>query len=146
MNLVSRGVRNAFRNGVRTFSITIILGLSIGLALTMLVANKAVQTKINSVKSSIGNIITVTPAGAQGFQGGGEPLTTTEVDKVKSTEHVLGVTATLQDRLDSTATNLVSAIEAGSLGRRHNSCAVNALNGGPPGWQSLNLTPPVIVT
>ena len=42
MNNVSRGVRNAFRNGIRTISIVLILALAIGLALAMLVARQAV--------------------------------------------------------------------------------------------------------
>jgi putative ABC transport system permease protein len=120
MNTFTRGVRNAFRNGVRTFSIVIILGLSVGLALAMLVARQAVQTKIDSVKGSIGNIVSVSPAGARGFEGGGEPLTEDQLAKVKTLAHVVSVNETLQDRLDSTATNLVSAIDAGTLGRRFN--------------------------
>lgn len=118
MNVITRGVRNAFRNGIRTFSIVVILGLSVGLALTMLIARQAVQSKIDSVKGSIGNIITVSPAGARGFQGGGEPLTEAQISKVKATPHVVSVTETLQDRLASTDTNLVSAIDPGTLGRR----------------------------
>jgi putative ABC transport system permease protein len=120
MNTFTRGVRNAFRNGVRTFSIVIILGLSVGLALAMLVARQAVQTKIDSVKGSIGNIVTISPAGARGFEGGGEPLTEAQLAKIKTLAHVVSVTGTLQDRLDSTTTTLQSAIDAGTLGRRFN--------------------------
>jgi len=40
----------------------------------MLVAQKAVDNKIKTVKSSIGNTISVSAAGVQGFQGGGDPL------------------------------------------------------------------------
>ncbi|HSX48268.1 MAG TPA: FtsX-like permease family protein [Candidatus Nanoarchaeia archaeon] len=142
MNVVTRGIRNAFRNSVRTFSIIVILGLSIGLALTMLVARQAVEAKIASVKSSIGNTITVSPAGARGFNGGGEPLTEDQMAKVRNTPHVTSVTESLQDRFDSTNSNLVSAIEAGSLGRRNN-------GGGAvenPNRPSGNFTPPVFVT
>jgi putative ABC transport system permease protein len=74
MNVFSRGVRNAFRNMIRTFSIIVILGLSIGLSLTMLVANHAVSDKITSVKASVGNTVTISPAGVRGFEGGGDPL------------------------------------------------------------------------
>ena len=81
MNPVSRGIRNAFRNSIRTFSIVIILGLSVGLALSMLVARQAVQEKINTVKTSIGNTVSIAPAGVQGFQGGGEPLTNDPLSK-----------------------------------------------------------------
>ncbi len=118
MNVVSRGIRNAFRNSIRTFSIVVILGLSVGLALAMLVARQAVGEKIASVKSSIGNTISISPAGAQGFQGGGEPLTTIELAKIISLSHVTKLTETLSDRLTTENTNLVSAIEPGTLGRR----------------------------
>ncbi len=118
MNVVSRGIRNAFRNTIRTFSIVLILGLSVGLALAMLVARQAVQEKITSVKSSIGNTVTISPAGAQGFQGGGEPLTVDMLAKVAALKNVTKVTQTLQNRLTTENTNLVSAIEPGTLGRR----------------------------
>lgn len=118
MNVVTRGIRNAFRNAIRTFSIVVILGLSVGLALAMLVARQAVNQKIASVKSSIGNTISVSPAGARGFEGGGEPLTADQLKKVSSLANVSSVLETLSDRLTSSNTNLQSAIQAGSLGQR----------------------------
>ncbi len=75
MNVVTRGIRNAFRNKIRTFSIIVILGLSVGLALAMLIANQAVGQKIDSVKSSVGNTVSIAPAGVRGFEGGGNALT-----------------------------------------------------------------------
>lgn len=158
MNPVSRGIRNAFRNQIRTFSIVIILGLSIGLSLSMLVARQAVQTKIETVKSSIGNTITITPAGVQGFQGGGEPLTTEQLKNISTIPNVTNVTETLSDRLTTDNTNLTSAIEAGSFGRRQaNNSGVN-FSGPPPetisssttGSSSTQITrsftPPVVAT
>lgn len=150
MNVVTRGIRNAFRNGVRTFSIIFILALSIGLALTMLVARQAVQAKINSVKSSIGNTITISPAGARGFQGGGEPLTEAELAKAAGTAHVVSVTKILQDRLESTNSNLVSAIDAGTLGRRNNGGTPSDVPAPPSGANggvatTRSFTPPVFL-
>lgn len=118
MNVVTRGMRNAFRNGIRTFSIIIILSLSIALALAMVLARGAVQSKIDSVKSSIGNTITIAPAGVQGIQGGGEPLKSSAIDELKNIAHVTSVTKGLRDQLDSENTSLKSAIEAGKLGLR----------------------------
>ncbi len=118
MNVVSRGVRNAFRNVIRSGSITLILGLSIGLSLTMLLAHQAVDNKIASVKSSIGNTITISPAGARGFEGGGEPLTIQQLAEVATTENVSSVIQSLSDRLTTENTSLVSAIDAGTLGNR----------------------------
>ncbi len=118
MNAVTRGMRNAFRNSIRTFSIVTILGLTIGLALAMLVARAAVQDKIESVKSSIGTSITIMPAGSQGFEGGGEPLTSDQLKKVAALANVTKLTQTLNDRLTTENSNLKSAIDPGSLGKR----------------------------
>jgi putative ABC transport system permease protein len=119
MRLIRRGILNAFRNLIRTLSVTMILALSIGLALIMLLSYQTVQNRIASVKATVGNTITVHPAGAQGFQGGGEPLTDEQMDTIRSIEHVTTVVATLQDRLvPTTDTNLASAIEPGTIGKR----------------------------
>lgn len=119
MSSIARGGKNAFRNVIRTVSIALIVGLSIGLALVMLLSLKAVQTRIDTVESAIGNTITVSPAGARGFQGGGEPLTATEMNTVKGLTHVVKVTEVLNGRLQaSTDTPLQSAIEPGTLGER----------------------------
>ena len=148
MNTLTRGIRNAFRNSIRTLSIVIVLGISIGLALTMLLARQAVSAKIESVKSSIGNTITISPAGARGFQGGGEPLTSDEIAKAAGIAHVTSVTSIIQDRLTTENSTLVSAVDAGSLGRRFNGGEGNAAppagaQGGPAGGTNRSFTPPV---
>ncbi|MFA7253356.1 MAG: FtsX-like permease family protein [Patescibacteria group bacterium] len=134
MGIISRGIKNAFRNTIRTVSITFILALSIAMSLIMLLALQTVQAKISSVKSSIGNSITVSPAGVRGFEGGGELLTDQNASDIASIAHVSGVVKTLSDQLvkegsstlkfgndDSNPnnfTNLDSAIEPGSFGNR----------------------------
>lgn len=155
MNPIARGFRNAFRNGIRTTSIVLILGLSIGLSLTMLVAQKAVDNKIKSVKSSIGNTITISPAGFSGFQGGGNPLTQSSVDKLKTLAHVTSVNETVSDQLrntDSTSrdgttnsanTSLVSAIDAGSLGQRFGGQGGGGNSAFGGGGGGFSFTPPV---
>lgn len=119
MNPVNRGIRNAFRNGIRTGGIVIIVGISIGLSLIMLIAHKAVDDKIGSVKASIDNTVTVSPAGFRGFDGNGNPLTQSSIEDLKSLAHVSSIVETVSDRLrNGTNTNLQSAVDAGSLGRR----------------------------
>ncbi len=120
MNVLSRGVRNAFRNKIRTFSIVVIVGLSVGMALAMLVARQAVTDKITSVKSSVGNTVSISPAGVRGFDGGGNALTAADIAKVSSLSHVTSVTQSLSDRLTTSDTDLESAVEAGALGQRFN--------------------------
>jgi len=97
MNVISRGIRNAFRNAIRTFSLVIILGLSIGLSLTMLIAHQAVGNKITSVKSAIGNTVNITPAGFSGFSQVNNTLTTTELAKVAALPHVSKLAETVTD-------------------------------------------------
>lgn len=119
MNNITRGIRNAFRNMTRTGAIVLILGLSIGLVIAMLAARQAVDNKIETVKSSVGNTISISPAGVRGFEGGGTALTTDELTKVAAVDHVVSVVKTLQDRLTTDdTTNLQSGIDAGALGER----------------------------
>ncbi len=119
MGSITQGARNAFRNWIRTIAVVLILALSIGLALVMLMSYQAVQAKITSVKSTIGNTVTVTPAGVRGFEGGGELLTNSDVNSLKKLDHVKSVSAVLSDRLRSEEnTTLASAIEPGSFGER----------------------------
>lgn len=144
MGTISRGVKNTFRNLVRTISITFILAISIGLVLIMLLAYKAVQGKITDVKSSIGNTITVTPAGVRGFEGGGELLTESDANTISSIPHVSKTTQTLNDRLtNGQNTSLVASLEAGSFGRRQQ----GESSANPPDEnRPANFTMPVMVT
>jgi putative ABC transport system permease protein len=146
MSTTARGVKNAFRNTIRSISITAILALTIALALVMLLSLKAVQARIDDVKSTVGTSITVTPAGARGFQGGGEPLTAAALTKIEDTAHVKSVTSTLQDRWrtegttsptrpdgssdSSGTTSLQSAIDPGTLGNRFGNDSNSSTEGG----------------
>lgn len=99
MNTFTLGLRNAFRNSVRTISLVVILGLSIGLCLVMLIAHQAVGQKIADVKSSIGNTITIAPAGFNNFSDANNALSTSDLSKVQALPHVSSVTENLTDRL-----------------------------------------------
>lgn len=154
MSVISRGVRNAFRNQIRTFSIIAIVGLSIGLSLAMLVARQAVSDKIVSVKESVGNTVTVSPAGVRGFEGGGSALQSADIAKLADIEHVTTVSQTLNDRLTTSDTSLQSAVEAGDLGQRFSQNNGTGFSGGgtPPagdmpstGTATRTFTPPVTV-
>lgn len=129
MGIIARGVKNAFRNGIRTLSIVLILALAIGMALVMLLALKTVDAKIASVKSSVGNTITIAPAGVRGFEGGGTLLTDQNANDIKNLDHVTAVTETLSDRLtNGTNTNLNSAIDAGTFGARQRQSQASGSN------------------
>jgi len=118
MNALRRGVRNAFRNAMRSVGVVVILAVAIALSISMLIARDAVTAKINTVRSSTGNTITVSPAGFFGGQGGGTPLTTAQITGLLSIPNVTAVQAQLSERLTTSQTNLVTPITAGSLGSR----------------------------
>lgn len=155
MNPLNRGVKNAFRNPVRTLSITLILGLTIGLCLVMLIAHQAVNKKIDDIKSSVGNTITIQPAGFSFFSQANNALITSQLDKVKSAAHISSVTESLTDRLITTGssqpafdgnndansnnqTNLTSPVTIGGRGGRF------LLNGGS-GSLPTNFSPPITI-
>src|SRR5262245_50950028 len=133
MAVLRRGTKNAFRNVIRSVSITSILALTVALALVMLLSMKAVEGRIDEVKGEVGTTVTITPAGARGFAGGGNPLTDAQTSAIESTPHVVAVAKTLSDQVrtegtegfgpqgggsTTATTNLVSAIDAGALGNR----------------------------
>src|SRR4051794_41851416 len=98
MSVTARGVKNAFRNTIRSISITAILALTIALALVMLLSLKAVQARIDDVKGSVGTTLTVMPAGSRGFPGGGEPPTAAPITQIGDTPPAKAGGATPEER------------------------------------------------
>lgn len=118
MNVVTRGTKNALRSPIRSGAIVLMLAISIGLILSMLVARSSVDSKISEVKATSGTSISISPAGIQGFAGGGDALTSTELDLVNEIPNITSVVATLSDQMDSTDTSLESSLELGDFGAR----------------------------
>jgi putative ABC transport system permease protein len=159
MSVTARGVKNAFRNTIRSISITAILALTIALALVMLLSLKAVQARIDDVKGNVGTTLTVTPAGARGFQGGGEPLTAAQITKIRNTAHVKAVASNLEDRWTTEGssaptgpngqaaaggtTSLQSPIDPGTLGNRF---GTNGNGNESGGTAPANFSLPIQVT
>ena len=104
MSVLARSVGNAFRNKIRTTAVVAVLAVAIGLALAMLVANQAVGAKVQELNTSVGTTLTVNPAGGQGFEGGGEPLTTADAETAASVANVASVVGTKALRLQTTTT------------------------------------------
>jgi putative ABC transport system permease protein len=118
VNSLRRGIRNAFRNSMRSIGVVVILAVAIALSISMLIARDAVTSKINRVKSSTGTTVTVSPKGFFGFNGGGTPLKATSIDALLNLKNVVSVQESLSEELSSTDTSLKSPTAAGSLGRQ----------------------------
>jgi putative ABC transport system permease protein len=88
MSVVSRGVRNAFRNATRTIAIVVILGLTIGLSFVMLLGHESVQNKIDATLASIGNTVNIAPAGYVPGSTVTRYLTTAQLNEVAQLPYV----------------------------------------------------------
>ncbi|MCU1516002.1 MAG: multidrug transporter substrate-binding protein [Pseudarthrobacter sp.] len=133
MSVLARSVGNAFRNKVRTAAVVAVLAVAIGLALAMLVANQAVGAKVQELNASVGTVLTVNPAGGQGFEGGGEPLTSEQAATAAAVENVSSVVGTKALRLNN-ATQAAAQAAAGTQG------GFGGGQGGPGGQNTTTLT------
>jgi putative ABC transport system permease protein len=138
VNSLRRGIRNAFRNSMRSIGVVVILAVAIALSISMLIARNAVDSKINSVKASTGNTITVSPKGFFGFNGGGTPLTTTEINGLLDLKNVTAVQESLSEELTTKQTSLTSPTPSGSLGQRFGGFGGNA-NGSSSGTSTFTI-------
>lgn len=132
MSVLARSVGNAFRNKVRTGAVVAVLAVAIGLALSMLVANQAVAAKVTELNASVGTVLTVNPAGGQGFEGGGEPLTAEQATTAAAVPNVTSVVGTKALRLRNAteaAAQAATGTQAGGPG-----------GGGPGGQTTTTLT------
>ncbi len=116
MNSLRRGVRNAFRNTMRSVGVVVILAVAIALSISMLIARSAVESKINSVRASSGTTITVSPAGAFGFAGSGTPLKASKVNALLDLKNVVSIQESLSEQLSSTKTSLTAPTFGGTAG------------------------------
>ncbi|TQJ57959.1 putative ABC transport system permease protein [Arthrobacter sp. SLBN-83] len=139
MSVLARSVGNAFRNKVRTAAVVAVLAVAIGLALAMLVANQAVGAKVQELNASVGTVLTVNPAGGQGFEGGGEPLTTAQATTAADVPNVSAVVGTSSLRLRNAAAAAAQASsQAGQASQARS--GGQAGQAGPGGQAAATLT------
>jgi putative ABC transport system permease protein len=133
VSVLARSVGNAFRNKVRTAAVVAVLAVAIGLALAMLVANQAVGAKVQELNASVGTVLTVNPAGGQGFEGGGEPLTAEQAATAADVPNVTAVVGTK-------ALRLRNATEAAAQAAAGTQAGPGGGQGGPGGQTTTTLT------
>jgi putative ABC transport system permease protein len=114
-----------------------VLAVAIGLALSMLVANQAVGAKVQELNASVGTVLTVNPAGGQGFEGGGEPLTAEQAATAAALPNVSSVVGTSSLRLRNTTE---AAAQAATGTPNGPGGGQGAGQGGPGGGSAATLT------
>ncbi|WP_454697920.1 ABC transporter permease [Arthrobacter humicola] len=142
MSVLARSIGNAFRNKVRTGAVVAVLAVAIGLALSMLVANQAVAAKVAELNASVGTVLTVNPAGGQGFEGGGEPLTAEQAATAASVPNVTSVVGTKALRLRNATEAAAQAAAQSAAGTQAGGTqgTGGGGQGGPGGQNTTTLT------
>lgn len=109
MSVVIRGVKNALRNKTRTIAVCLVLAVAIGLTLSMLIANRAVAAKLESLRDNLDTTVTVMPIFEMPKPGDDaesetEPdltlLTDEQLAAIEDLDHVASVTGTLDGVLE----------------------------------------------
>ena len=90
MSSVSRSVRNVFRNKARTLVVVMIIGLSMGVFLTMSVVNANISENTASLSDGIDTTITVRPAGNFGFMST-KTIAESNLTDIESVDHIISV-------------------------------------------------------
>ncbi|MCZ6548733.1 MAG: hypothetical protein O6837_11550, partial [Deltaproteobacteria bacterium] len=90
MVVFSLGVRNVYRNAVRATLVILVLGLSVGLVVTMLKTSANTRAQAQTLKSQIATLITVGSAG-QPVGGSGWQILPGEIAGLKDLPRIAGV-------------------------------------------------------
>jgi putative ABC transport system permease protein len=116
VSATQRGVRNAFRRPGRTLAVIALVGLSVGLALSMAAAKSAVDAQVGVVRATTGTVLSISPSREGGFfVGPGQPTPTlneSDLAKLADEPHVAHYSLDLQAQLPANGTSLQSAFEA----------------------------------
>ena len=112
MAQVFRGIRNVFRSPVRSVAVLVLLTVSITMVLIMIQVSGSVDLRLAELRETVGTDIQVRPVSAS--QGVDEPLTDSDIEKLKGLEHVVAVDSALQARYSGEA--LQSAVDLSSFG------------------------------
>ena len=87
MSSVSRSVKNVFRNKARTLVVILIIGLSIGVFLSMSVVNANIAENTTSLSEGMDTTITITPAGSM-IPMSTDMMNESVIDQIETVEHI----------------------------------------------------------
>jgi len=119
MRSLYRGLRNVWRNRVRTAVVLLILGLASCLALVMLAVEGGVRSQVAEMESSVGTLIEARPVGTYGMMSlSDELLPETLVDEIAAIDGVAEVSPYVMTMTRSTTSTGSSRFAMGVYGRR----------------------------
>ncbi|MDA2922588.1 ABC transporter permease [Patescibacteria group bacterium AH-259-L07] len=111
MRTVFRAIRNIYRSPTRTILIIAVLGLAIGISITMQQTATIVSATSKALKENIQTLIEVRAEGATGMGRGVQPLAEDTVEKIEDIPNIIGLEKYLYvRRVDNTKKYTVSVI------------------------------------
>ena len=111
MKSILRGFRNSYRSKGRAVLVTLLLGLSVGIVITMLQVSRSVSGNIDELKRNVATLVEVRAAGATAMGRGVEPLREDVAEQVLQVPGIRSVEKYLYVRkVDNTKQFSVSVI------------------------------------
>ena len=98
MRTIYRAVRNLYRSPIRTILIIAVLGLSIGIFITMQQTATTVSATSTTLKENVGTLIEIRAAGATGMGRGVQPLAEDAVDAIEDIPDIVSLESYLYIR------------------------------------------------
>ena len=89
MGVITRGIKNTFRNKIRTISFSVIIAVSLGLAFSMSLANKAVDESNKKLRDDVGASLFVFPIGSLGSEMSFTNADADKIAKLRSVKEVI---------------------------------------------------------
>lgn len=128
MGVITRGIKNTFRNKTRTMSFSVIIAISLGLAFSMLLANKAVNESNRKLRDDVGASLLIFP---QGALNGEATFTNADADKLAklpSVKQVIKTTAIVAQHAEEVEKN--KQIDKKNSEKKNKSLEISSSNDG----------------
>ncbi len=113
MKTAFRAIRNIYRSPARTILVIVVLGLSIGIFITMQQTTNIVSATSKTLKENTQTLIEVRAAGATGMGVGVQPLPEDTVEKIQNIPNIVGVEKYLYVRQVDNSKKYTTSVIAG---------------------------------
>jgi ABC-type lipoprotein release transport system permease subunit len=113
VGVLKRGVRNVYRSGTRAVLVILLLGLAVGVFLTMAQAAAGIAAQTGKVGGALATLIEVRAAGASGMGQGQDALPVTFFERAKQVPNVERAEPALYQRMRDPGKDTPITIAAG---------------------------------
>ncbi|HET6747276.1 MAG TPA: FtsX-like permease family protein [Candidatus Saccharimonadales bacterium] len=105
MSVIARGIKNTFRNTLRTIGFSVIIAVSLGLAFSMALAHQTVKANDKKIRENIGASLLVLPLGSAEGTATLSDSDTDKLAKLPNVSQVVKITTMAVQHPDEAAVN-----------------------------------------